>query len=163
MFILLGLGAMLVYMVMASQFESLIDPFLIMFSVPFAFVGVLFFLYFTGTTLNLLSLIGMILLVGIVVNNAIVLVDYTNILRKRGYSLADAIEKAGAQRLRPVLITTLTTVFGMIPLAISKGEGSEIWKPLGITVIGGLFVSTLITLVLVPVLYSLVNKDYKKA
>ncbi len=157
MSILLALGALLVYMVMASQFESLSHPFVIMFSVPFAFVGVFFFLFLTGTTLNLLSLIGMILLIGVVVNNAIVLVDYTNILRARGFELFEAIKKAGAQRLRPVLITTLTTVFGMIPLALSKGEGSEIWKPLGITVIGGLCVSTLITMILVPVLYSWIN------
>ncbi|NUM35911.1 MAG: efflux RND transporter permease subunit [Candidatus Brocadiae bacterium] len=162
MSILLALGALLVYMVMASQFESLRHPFVIMFSVPFAFVGVFIFLFLTGTTLNLLSLIGMILLIGVVVNNAIVLVDYTNILRARGLSIMEAIKKAGAQRLRPVLITTFTTIFGMIPLAVSKGEGSEIWKPLGITVIGGLFVSTLITMVLVPVLYSLFNKENKK-
>jgi HAE1 family hydrophobic/amphiphilic exporter-1 len=154
LFLLLLLGMVLVYMVMAAQFESFLDPFIIMFSIPFGFTGVLLALFLTGTAVSLMSLIGMILLVGTVVNNAIVLIDYTNILRARGESMIDAVRHSGAQRLRPVLITTLTTVFGMMPLAVSRGVGSESWRPLAITVIGGLSMSTLVTLVLVPVIYS---------
>jgi HAE1 family hydrophobic/amphiphilic exporter-1 len=159
--LLLALGSLLVYMVMASQFESLIDPFIIMFSIPFAFTGVALFLYLTGTTLSIMSFIGLIILVGIVVNNAIVLIDYINILRARGQDMLSAVKNAGASRLRPVLMTTITTIFGMLPLAISTGEGAEIWRPLGISVIGGLTVSTLVTLVIVPVLYSIFEQHVK--
>ena len=148
------LGIVLVFMVMAAQFESFRDPFIIMFSVPFALVGVIWAFYLTHTTLNLVSFIGVIMLIGIVVNNAIVLVDYTNILRKRGVQVFDAVKIAGVHRLRPVLMTTFTTIFGMLPMALSKGEGSEIWRPMGITVIGGLTVSTFVTLVIIPVIYS---------
>ena len=148
------LGIVLVFMVMAAQFESFRDPFVIMFSVPFALVGVIWAFYLTHTTLNLMSFIGIIMLVGIVVNNAIVLVDYTNILRKRGIALFEAVQTAGVRRLRPVLMTTFTTIFGMLPMALSHGEGSEVWKPMGITVIGGLTVSTFVTLLIVPVLYT---------
>ena len=155
---LLALGIMLVYMVMASQFESLRHPFVIMFSVPFAFVGVTVMLFLTGTTLSLLSFVGLIMLMGIVVNNAIILVDYINILQARGLELTQAIATAGSQRLRPVLITTCTTICGMLPLALISGEGSEIWKPLGITVIGGLVMSSMVTLVLVPVVYAIFTR-----
>ena len=148
------LGIVLVFMVMAAQFESFRDPFVIMFSIPFALVGVIWAFYLTHTTLNLMSFIGIIMLVGIVVNNAIVLVDYTNILRKRGIQLFEAVRTAGVRRLRPVLMTTFTTIFGMLPMALSNGEGSEVWKPMGITVIGGLTVSTFITLLIVPVFYT---------
>ena len=141
-------------MVMAAQFESFRDPFIIMFSVPFALVGVIWAFYLTHTTLNLMSFIGIIMLIGIVVNNAIVLVDYTNILRKRGIELFEAVKTAGVRRLRPVLMTTFTTIFGMLPMALSNGEGSEVWKPMGITVIGGLTVSTFVTLLIVPVVYT---------
>jgi len=158
---LLILGILMVYMVMASQFESLLDPFVIMFSVPFAFVGVIWFFLLTGTTLSITSFIGLIMLMGIVVNNGIVLVDYTNILRARGLNLFEAIQTAGQHRLRPVLMTSLTTIFGMIPLVLSRGEGSEIWRPLGGAVIGGLLVSTLVTLVIVPVVYSLFEQHVK--
>ncbi len=160
---LLILGIILVYMVMASQFESLIDPFIIMFSIPFAFTGVVVALYLTGTTLNLMSAIGSIILVGVVVNNAIVLIDYISILRARGQDMFSAVKNAGASRLRPVLMTTLTTIFGMLPLAISTGEGAELWKPLGISVIGGLSVSTLVTLIIVPILYSIFEQHIKNA
>jgi len=158
LFLLFLLGSLLVYMVMASQFESLLDPFIIIFSIPFAFTGVTFGLYFGGVTLSIASFIGLVMLVGIVVNNAIVLVDYINILRGRGLSMHDAVVTGGANRLRPVLMTTITTAFGMIPLAFSRGEGSEMWRPIGISMIGGLSVSTLITLVLVPVVYSLLKR-----
>lgn len=155
--LLLILGIILVYMVMAGQFEDFLDPFIIMFSVPFAFVGVIWAFVFTATPLNLMTFIGLIMLMGIVVNNAIVLLDYTKQLRRRGMELNESIVTAGKTRLRPVLMTSLTTIFGMVPLALSRGEGSEVWNALGITVIGGLLVSGLVTLILVPLLYSLVH------
>lgn len=152
------LGGLLVYMVMAAQFESLLDPFVIMFSLPFALCGVVFGLLLTKTTLNTISFLGLVMLAGIVVNNAIVLVSYINILRSRGAALDEAIAKAGTNRLRPVLMTTLTTLLGMLPLAISRGQGSELWRPLGISIISGLSLSTLVTLILVPVLYAVFEK-----
>ena len=161
LYILLAMGIILVFMVMASQFESLKLPFVVMFSVPFAFSGVIAFLVLTGTTLNLMSFIGTILLVGIVVNNAIVLIDYINILRARGYDITEAVKTAGARRLRPVLMTAFTTIFGMLPLALAPGEGSEMWRPIGVTVIGGLLVSTLVTLILVPTIYSMFERREK--
>ncbi|TYB31782.1 MAG: efflux RND transporter permease subunit [Candidatus Mcinerneyibacterium aminivorans] len=151
-------GIVLVYMVMASQFESLKDPFIIMFSIPFAFSGVFFILAITGVDLSIIVFIGMILLVGMVVNNAIVLIDYINLLRKRDYKLVDAILTACKQRLRPVLMTALTTMFGMLPLALSSGEGAESWIPLGISVIGGLFFSTFVTLILIPTIYMIIER-----
>ncbi|MCM8782166.1 MAG: efflux RND transporter permease subunit, partial [Candidatus Omnitrophica bacterium] len=156
------LGGILVYMVMAAQFESLIDPFIVMFSVPFSFTGVAFGLFLGGVTLSIISFLGLVMLVGIVVNNAIVLVEYINILRARGLSMYEAVIKGGTNRLRPVLMTTITTLFGMLPFAMSRGEGSELWRPLGISMIGGLSVSTLITLVLVPVLYSIFEERIKR-
>ena len=159
---LLILSVILVYMVMAAQFESLLDPFIIMFSIPFAFTGVFVGLFITGVPFSVIAFLGSIMLVGIVVKNAIVLVDFTNITRARGVALHEAIIYSGRNRLRPVLMTTLTTLLGLLPLAISTGEGSEIWKPLGIATIGGLFFSTLITLVLVPVLYSVFETKIKK-
>jgi len=162
LFMALILGIILVYMVLAAQFESLLDPFIIMFSVPFAITGVIWALLITGNTLNLVSYIGMIMLVGIVVNNAIVLVDYINILRARGLDLRKAILLSGQRRLRPVLMTTLTTVFALIPLTLGRGEGAEMWGPLAIAVIGGLLVSTLVTLVFVPTLYSILEERIKK-
>jgi len=156
--LLLILGIALVYMVMAGEFEDFVDPFIIMFSVPFAFVGVIWAFAVTATPLNLMSFIGAIMLMGIVVNNAIVLVDYTKQLRARGMSLTEAVVTGGKTRLRPVLMTSLTTIFGMVPLALSRGEGSEVWNALGITVIGGLLVSGLVTLILAPLVYSLVHR-----
>jgi HAE1 family hydrophobic/amphiphilic exporter-1 len=153
--LLLVLAIALVYIVMAAQFESFRGPFIIMFSIPFAFVGVIWAFLVTGTTLNMVSFMGMIMLMGIVVNNAIVLVDYTNIMRKRGQSIHEALMTAGRRRLRPVLMTASTTMFGMLPLAMSRGEGAESWNPLGIAMIGGLLVSTVVTLLLVPVLYGI--------
>jgi len=155
------LGIILVYMVMASQFESLVDPFVVMFAVPFAITGVIWALLITGKTLSLISFVGMIMLVGIVVNNGIVLVDYINILRTRGLKLKEAIITAGARRLRPVLMTSLTTILALMPLAVRKGEGSEVWSPLAISVIGGLLVSLTITLVFVPTLYAIVEGRLK--
>jgi HAE1 family hydrophobic/amphiphilic exporter-1 len=156
-------GIVLVYMVMAAQFESLKHPFIIMFSIPFALVGAFLSLFITGTTLNSMSFIGIVMLVGIVVNNAIILIDYINQVRKEKIPLKEAIIKAGTHRLRPVLITTLTTVFGMLPLVLSTQEGSSMWRSLGISVIGGLLVSTLVTLVFMPTLYFIFeNKKIKR-
>lgn len=156
------LSVLLVYMVMAGQFESLLDPLVVMFSVPFGITGVLLALPLTGVTLSLTSFIGMIMLVGIVVNNAIVLVDYINQLRDRGLSLTEAIRTGGERRLRPVLMTALTTIGGMLPLAVGGGEGSEMWKPLAVAVIGGLLFSTLVTLVLIPTVYALTDRWRKR-
>lgn len=153
---MIGLGLLiilLVYIVMASQFESFAKPAIIMMAVPFAFTGVIFALWITGTSLDMIGALGAIMLVGIVVKNGIVLVDYINLMRDRGYELNAAIEMSGASRLRPVLMTAFTTILGMVPMALSVGEGSEMWHPMGIVVIGGLLVSTLVTLIVVPVLY----------
>ena len=144
---------MLVFIVMAAQFESLTLPFIIMFSIPFALSGVLIALALTGTSINLMSMLGAIMLIGIVVKNGIVLIDYTGLCRERGMSAITATVTAARSRLRPVLMTTLTTILGMIPMALSHGQGSALWRPLGISVIGGLTVSTLLTLILVPTLY----------
>ena len=145
----------LVYVVMAAQFESLTEPFIIMFSIPFAFTGVFGALYLTHTTLNVISMIGAVMLIGIVVKNGIVLVDFTNLLRDRGMAVKQAVVQGGKSRLRPVLMTALTTLLAMVPLAISTGEGSTTWRPMAIAIIGGLLFSTLITLVLIPTIYSI--------
>ena len=152
--VLLVLILLLVYIVMAAQFESLRYPFIIMFSIPFAFVGLVLSLFITGTTLNLMSLIGGVMLVGIVVKNGIVLVDYINLNRERGLGISQAVILGGKSRLRPVLMTSLTTILGMVPMSLGIGEGSELWQPMGIAIVGGLTVSTLVTLVIVPVVYS---------
>ena len=153
----LVLAVLLVYMVLASQFASLLHPFLIMFSVPLGFIGVLWALFVTGNTLSVVSFIGIIMMVGIVVSNAILLVDFTNQLRKEGVELREAIIRAGRIRLRPILMTSLATIFGLIPIALGIGEGAEANAPLAITVIGGLLVSTFLTLVFVPTLYFIVE------
>ncbi len=157
--LLLTLSLVLVYIVMASQFESLKMPFIIMFSIPFAFTGVILALMITNTALSIIAALGAVMLVGIVVKNAIVLVDYINLMRDRGYPLAEAIVLSGRSRLRPVLMTAITTILGMLPLALSTGEGSEIWSPMGISVIGGLIASTIITMVIVPVVYMLFTRS----
>ena len=143
---------------MAAQFESLLDPFIIMFAIPFTLIGVILGFLFTHTTLSIISYLGGIMLVGIVVNNAIVLVSYIIILRGRGQSMYEAVTNAGKDRLRPVLMTTITTLAGLLPLAISTGVGSETWQPLGITMFGGLTVSTLITLLFVPTMYAVFHR-----
>lgn len=151
--IFLILGIILVYMVMASLFRNLRDPFIVMFSVPFAFTGIFYAYFLTGTALGVMAFMGVIMLMGIVVNNAIVLIDYIHLLEDRGYETKEAITLGCRSRLRPVLMTTLTTIFGMIPMAVSRGIGAETWNPLGITMLGGLSVSTLVTLVLIPTIY----------
>ncbi len=157
--ILLGLMIiLLVYIVMASQFESLRMPAIIMFSIPFALSGVIVALWLTGRSLDMIGALGLVLLVGIVVKNGIVLVDYINLMRERGHELNEAIQMSGRSRIRPVLMTAFTTILGMIPMAVSSGEGAEMWQPLGIVVIGGLTVSTFLTLYVVPVLYGVVSR-----
>lgn len=155
---LLLLIVFLVFIVMAAEFESLASPFVIMFSVPFAFTGVIIGLLVTGVPLSIIAFIGAIMLVGIVVKNGIVLIDYTILNRERGMTVRTALLHAGASRLRPVLMTTLTTVFGMIPMAIGIGQGSEMWQPMGVTVAFGLTISTLVTLLLIPCIYALVSR-----
>ncbi|MDI9433756.1 MAG: efflux RND transporter permease subunit [Planctomycetota bacterium] len=158
------LALVLVYMVMACQYESLRDPFVVMFSVPLAAIGVILMLFFTGTTFNIQSFIGCIMLGGIVVNNAILLVDHTNLLRRRdGMPIREAIEEAGRRRLRPILMTATTTIIGLVPLALGLGEGGEAQAPMARAVIGGLLSSTLITLVFVPVVYSLFERHAWRA
>ncbi len=143
----------LVFIVMAAQFESLTYPFIIMFSLPFALSRVLLALFMTNSTLSVMSLLGAIMLIGIVVKNGIVLIDYITLCRERGMSVVLSVITSGTSRLRPVLMTTMTTVLGMIPMAISTGQGAEMWRPMAIAVIGGLSVSTVLTLVLIPTLY----------
>jgi HAE1 family hydrophobic/amphiphilic exporter-1 len=151
---LLAMIIILVYIVMASQFESFMSPFVIMFSIPFAFVGVFLGLWVTGTPLGTMGMIGILILMGIVVKNGIVLIDYTILMRERGKSVAEASVIAAKSRLRPILMTTLTTVLGMIPMAIGQGEGSEMWRSLGMVVAWGLSISTLVTLVIIPTVYA---------
>ena len=151
---LLAMIIILVYIVMASQFESFMSPFVIMFSIPFAFVGVFMGLWVTGTPLGTMGMIGILILMGIVVKNGIVLIDYTILMRERGYSVSQASVIAANSRLRPILMTTLTTVLGMVPMAIGQGEGSEMWRSLGMVVAWGLSISTLVTLVIIPTVYA---------
>ena len=154
----LALAVFLVYLVMASQFESLVHPFVILFTIPLALVGAALALFVTGTTINIVALIGVIMLTGIVVNNAIVLVDLINQLRAQGRERSAAIVEAGSARLRPILMTSLTTALGLLPMALGIGDGAEVRAPMAITVIGGLLVSTLLTLVVIPVVYSLLDR-----
>jgi len=156
--LLMAISLILVYLIMASQFESLKMPFIIMFSIPFAFSGVAIALFLTDTALNVISGIGAVMLIGIVVKNAIVLVDFINLMRERGLELIEAIAVSGRSRLRPVIMTSATTILGMLPLAMSKGSGSELWSPMGVAVIGGLIFSTVVTLVIVPVVYAIFAK-----
>ena len=155
----LVLALVLVYMVLASQYESLRDPFIVMLSVPVATVGVVLTLFLTDTTLNLQSAIGCIMLTGIAVNNAILLVDQAGRLRREGQSTTEALVEAGRLRLRPILMTTLTTLLALLPLAFGIGEGADAQAPLARAVLGGLAASTLITLVLIPAVYSLFHPD----
>ncbi len=151
--LLIALMIILVYMVMASQFESFMGPFVIMFSIPFAAVGVLLGLWATDTALGVMGMVGIIILVGIVVKNGIVLIDYTILCQERGMSVREASVTAARSRLRPILMTTLTTVLGLLPMALGRGEGSEMWRSLGMVVCWGLSISTLITLIIIPTVY----------
>jgi HAE1 family hydrophobic/amphiphilic exporter-1 len=153
--LLLVIVSLLVYIVLASQFESLTYPFMIILTVPFAFTGSLLLLALTGQPLGIMGYVGMIMLVGMVVKNAIVLIDYINLNRERGMSIITAVTHGGRSRLRPILMTTLTTILGMVPLAIGTGQGSEMWQTLGISIIGGMTFSAVISLILIPALYSM--------
>ncbi|MBN1447954.1 MAG: efflux RND transporter permease subunit, partial [Bacteroidetes bacterium] len=153
--LLLLLSLILVYLVMASQFESFAMPFVIMFSIPFAFTGVILAMLLTNTTLSVIAGLGAVLLIGIVVKNGIVLIDYINLMRDRGFPLIEAIAVSCRSRLRPVLMTALTTILAMLPLALSTGEGAETWRPMGLALVGGLVFSTAVTLILIPVVYAI--------
>ncbi len=155
--IALALSIVLVFAVLASQFESWSQPFVIIFSIPFALIGVVWGLFLTGHSFNVVAFIGVIMLVGIVVNNAILLVDFINQARRRGMARDEAVVQSGRIRMRPILMTTLTTVLGMLPLALGIGEGSELEAPLAVVVSAGLTTSTVLTLVVVPTIYVIVD------
>jgi hydrophobic/amphiphilic exporter-1 (mainly G- bacteria), HAE1 family len=151
----LALAVILIYLILAAQFESFLAPLSIMMSLPLSLVGVVVMLYFTGDTLNIMSLIGLIMLMGLVTKNAILLVDYAKVLQKKGLDRRDALIEAGRTRLRPIIMTTMAMIFGMLPLALALGQGAEMRAPMARAVIGGLVTSTLLTLVVVPVVYTL--------
>jgi HAE1 family hydrophobic/amphiphilic exporter-1 len=151
------LAVIFVYLILAAQFESFIDPLAIMFSLPLAIVGMAGMLYLTGDTISIISLIGLIMLMGLVTKNAILLVDFTKTLRSQGVNRREAIIRAGRRRLRPILMTTLAMIFGMLPLALALGAGSEMRAPMGRAVIGGLITSTALTLLVVPVVYTFLD------
>jgi len=151
------LAVFLVYLVMAAPFESFVYPLIIMFTVPLAMSGAIYGLYVRGMSISVIAVIGAIMLAGIVVNNGIVLVDRINQLRQSGLALGDAVMRAGSERLRPILMTTATTVLGLAPMALGLGEGAELRAPLAVTVISGLLLATLLTLVVVPVIYTLLS------
>jgi HAE1 family hydrophobic/amphiphilic exporter-1 len=153
-----SLAVLLVYMIMAAQFESLLHPFLILFTLPMGLTGAIWALFITGQTLNVISIIGMVVLAGIVVNDAIVKIDYTNQLRKRGLGLREAIMEASRVRLRPILMTTVTTALGLFPMSLGLGKGAELQQPLAISVIGGLILATFLTLILIPLAYDLTER-----
>ena len=157
-----ALALILVYMVMAAQFKSLIDPFIIMFSVPMGIPGVIVILYLTNTTISTSSLMGIIMMLGIVVSNGVLLVDYTNVLRRRGLDLATAVVTASRTRLRPILMTSLATVIGLMPMALGLGTGSETNAPLARAVVGGLTVSTILTLFLIPTVYTMLEERFPR-
>jgi HAE1 family hydrophobic/amphiphilic exporter-1 len=159
----LALAVLLVYLVMASQFESLIQPFVILFTIPLGLIGVVWALFLTSTTISVVAMIGVIMLTGIVVNNAIVLIDAVNRARLRGLDKHAAILFAARARLRPIVITTVSTILGLVPMALGFGDGAEVRTPMAITVIGGMTVSTLLTLVVIPVVYSLIAPERKRA
>jgi HAE1 family hydrophobic/amphiphilic exporter-1 len=157
-----GLALILVYMILAAQFESFVHPFTILLSVPLATVGAAVALWVTGAGLNTMSLIGMVILVGIVVNDAIIKVDFINQMRAQGNALREAILQAGRVRLRPIIMTTVTTVLGLSPMALGLGRGSDLRAPLAVVVIGGLLSATALTLILVPVAYDLIEEGRVK-
>jgi HAE1 family hydrophobic/amphiphilic exporter-1 len=162
LFFALILSIFLVYMIIAAQFESLLFPFAVILSVPFSLIGVILALLITDISFNVLSFLGLIMLAGIVVNNAIVLIDYINQLRKKGLERNEAVIQGGKIRLRPILMTTLTTVLAMLPMAIAAGEGAEMRAPMAVTIIGGLTSSTFLTLIVVPIFYTYLDDLAKK-
>jgi HAE1 family hydrophobic/amphiphilic exporter-1 len=156
--LIIVVAILLVFGVMASLFESFKDPFIILFTIPLSVIGIVAIYLVTNETFNILTAVGLLVLVGVIVNNGIVLVDYTNLLRKRGLSLHDACVEAAGNRLRPILMTTLTTILGLLPMAFFPGEGSELVAPIGKTVFGGLSFGTLMTLFLMPTVYYIMNR-----
>ncbi|MFW6299048.1 MAG: efflux RND transporter permease subunit, partial [Bacillota bacterium] len=152
-----ALGILLVYMIMASQFQSLLYPFIIMLTIPLAFTGGFGILYLSGYQVSIVAIIGLIILSGVVVNNGIVLVDYINQLRQRGYDLKAAIIRAGRIRLRPIFMTALTTILALMPLALGYGEGAELMQPMALTAIGGLLYATFLTIFVVPIFYDMMT------
>jgi HAE1 family hydrophobic/amphiphilic exporter-1 len=152
------IAIMLVYMIMAAQFESLLSPFVIMFTVPLAFIGAVFGLFVFGKTLSVPALMGIMILTGIVVNNAIVMIDYINRLKKGGIEFGEAIVEGAAIRVRPILVTAITTILGMLPMALSHTEGAELRSPMAVAVASGLLFSTFLTLFIIPIAYSIVNR-----
>ena len=156
--LIMAVAVFLVFGVMASIFESFKDPFIILFTIPLSVIGIVAIYLVTNSVFTILTAVGLLVLVGVIVNNGIVLVDYTNLLRKRGLSLHDACVEAAGNRLRPILMTTLTTVLGLLPMAFFPGEGSELVAPIGKTVLGGLAFGTLMTLFLMPTIYAIMNK-----
>jgi HAE1 family hydrophobic/amphiphilic exporter-1 len=148
----------LVFGIMAALFESFRDPFIVLFTIPLSVIGIVAIYLITGDTFNILTAVGLLVLLGVIVNNGIVLVDYTNTLRKRGIPLYDACVEAAGNRLRPILMTTLTTILGLVPMAFFPGEGSEMVGPIGKTVLGGLSFGTLMTLFLMPTIYFIMNR-----
>jgi HAE1 family hydrophobic/amphiphilic exporter-1 len=161
-FVIVIMAVVLVFAVMASQFESFKDPFIVIFCIPLSFIGIIMLHLITGETLSVITAVGFLILVGVIVNNGIVLVDYTNLMRKRGMTLEDACVEAARNRLRPILMTTLTTILGLVPMAFFPGEGSEMTQPIGKTVLGGLTFGTMMTLFLMPALYAIFNKASEK-
>ena len=158
LYLALALAIFLVYLVMACEFESLLHPFVVMFTVPLGIIGAVLALVVTGHTVNVVAMIGAVMLAGIVVKNAIVLIDAVNMLRGEGMSREDALVEAGLRRMRPILMTTATTILGLLPMAIGLGEGAELRAPLAVTVIGGLTVATILTLFVIPVIYTLLDR-----
>lgn len=156
------MAAVLVFAVMASQFESFLDPFIVLFTLPLTVVGIVLIYAVMGVTMNVMTAVGLLILVGIIVNNGIVLVDYTNLLRKRGVPLMEACIQSAKSRLRPILMTTLTTVLALVPMGFFPGEGSEMTQPIGLTVFGGLTFGTLMTLFLIPTIYYCFNRVREK-
>ena len=157
--LMLVLAVVLIYLIMVAQFQSLLSPFIILFTIPLAFTGGFFLLYFSGFEVSIIALIGFVLLAGIIVNNGIVLVDYINQLRKEGKSKKEAIVEAGQTRLRPVLMTALTTIISMSTLALGLGQGSEMMQPMAIVTVGGLIYGTLLTLIVIPCIYDLFHRE----
>jgi len=155
----LGLAIFLVYLVMACEFESLLHPFVVMFTVPLGVIGAVLALIMTGHTVNVVAMIGAVMLAGIVVKNAIVLIDAVNLLRQEGMPREEALVQAGLKRMRPILMTTATTILGLLPMALGLGQGAELRAPLAVTVIGGLSVATILTLVVIPVVYTLLDRQ----
>lgn len=157
--LLMVLALMLVYIVMAAEFESYLMPFIIMLAIPFAFTGVILGLLITGSTLSIVAALGAVMLIGIVTKNGIVLIDYINLMRERGYRMIEAVALSCRSRLRPVLMTSFTTILGMVPMALSTGDGAETWQPMGISVIGGMVFSTIVTMLIVPAVYAATDKS----